>query len=459
MNRLRERRFGSGEMDALRLPLTGFVVVDRSGSVRPAGARTWSKAASRGGAPSGMAVVNVSSGAVEGDPRLRVLFGAHLARARAARDLPGCLIGAGPSDGDSIPIPHFVWCDDGDHVVVEQMPRSLFHRWVGGVTTDEIAAWTRALPALLDLRALLRRRSADEESGGAIEALRNDLREGYLSFRFVLESPAVVRDALTDMEQLHSASRQTPEWPSLNDRYVKHERTLRGWLRHEVTFRQLRQWLPDDPAAVIDVGGGDGEQAVRVAALGHKVTVLDPDRRMVDATLTAATCAGLSDRITAQVGEAGDVGHTLSGQFDVALCHGVAMYLESAAQCVQAVMAALRPGGIASLVTKNADALAMRPALRGEYTDAVAAFSTDRTRGSLGVTTRGDTVAGLGKLFEAHGAEVLGWYGVRVLSDHLVGTPVPADASDLLAAELEAGQRDPYRSVAPLIHVVAVKRR
>ncbi|HLQ56077.1 MAG TPA: hypothetical protein VK162_17625 [Streptosporangiaceae bacterium] len=54
----------------------------------------------------------------------------------------------------------------------------------------------------------------------------------------------------------------------------------------------------------------------------------------------------------------------------------------------------------------------------------------------------------------------LGWrrrklFGVRIFTDHLdQPAPDPAGLADLLAAEREAGGRDPYRRVAALLHLV-----
>ena len=113
-----------------------------------------------------------------------------------------------------------------------------------------------------------------------------------------------------------------------------------------------------------------------------------------------------------------------------------------------------RPGGVVSVLTKNAAALAMRPALEGRYGDALSSLGTDRDPGRLGVITRGDTVEGLSEAFAEAGLTVETWYGVRVFSDHL-GEEIPGeDLPGILELEWETGKREPYRSVARLIHVV-----
>ena len=101
--------------------------------------------------------------------------------------------------------------------------------------------------------------------------------------------------------------------------------------------------------------------------------------------------------------------------------------------------------------------MAVRPALEGHYEDALAALDADRDLGSLGAVPRGDTIAGLHGLFEKAGAEPVRWYGVRVFTDHLGDRPSDASLPDVLRLEEEAGRRDPYRSVARLIHLIGTK--
>jgi hypothetical protein len=73
------------------------------------------------------------------------------------------------------------------------------------------------------------------------------------------------------------------------------------------------------------------------------------------------------------------------------------------------------------------------------------------------VITRGDTVEDLYEAFRETGVEALHWYGVRVFTDHLGDRTPGEDLPEVLELEWEAGQREPYRSVARLIHLVGCK--
>jgi hypothetical protein len=139
----------------------------------------------------------------------------------------------------------------------------------------------------------------------------------------------------------------------------------------------------------------------------------------------------------------------------VVLCHGVIMHMADPEPLVAALVALARPGGLVSLLAKNAEPLAWRPALQGGWSDALALLDQDRDVGNLGVVTRGDTVESLSQLFSALGVAVVTWYGVRTVTDHLGEIPPPPEIEQILELEWEMGRRDPYRGMARLIHLIA----
>lgn len=236
--------------------------------------------------------------------------------------------------------------------------------------------------------------------------------------------------------------------------------TLRRVVRHELVDRALAEHLPGPPVRIVDVGGGAGQQAIPLLRKDYEVTILDPSPEMLAEARRRLASEDEDVRRRARLVEGtGERAHeALGGEtFDAVLCHGVLMYLEDARPMIQALSTLARPGGIVSVLTKNASALAARPALEGRYRDALSLLGTDRDRGRLGVLTRGDTVEGLSEAFAEAGLTVERWYGVRVFADHL-GEKLPGDdLPEVLELEWEAGKKDPYRSVARLIHVIGRK--
>ncbi len=247
-----------------------------------------------------------------------------------------------------------------------------------------------------------------------------------------------------------------PQDLTVTARYRRHSTSIRGLVRNELAYRQIQPYV-STPCDVVDVGGGHGEQAYRWARAGCAVTLIDRATDM----LAAADEYSRSERpdVAARVSLVEHDGESLSPTFyssyDLALSHGVLLYLDAPGPMLDSLVNVVRPGGLISIITKNVDALAMRPGLRGNYRGAIEAFDAQSSPGNLGVQTRGDSVQGLTRHLESKGAEVVSWWGIRILSDHLVDSAVVDSVSDLLEAELMAGSRDPYRQVAPLVHVLA----
>lgn len=252
----------------------------------------------------------------------------------------------------------------------------------------------------------------------------------------------------------------TPDGGDLSEAYARHTGTLRGGLRHALVARALRTHLPAGVQRVLDVGGGEAHQAVLLARAGHEVTVLDTDPRMLKraAERLAHELEEVRERVTLIEGAGENAGELVGGGYDVVCCHGVLMYVSDPRPLVQALVAAARPGGLLSIMTKNAAALAMRPALEGRWADALAVMDADTEVGNLGVATRADTLAGIEAMLAEVGASTGAWYGVRVFTDHLGDEPVGEGFDQVLEAEWEAGRRDPYRQVARQFHLIARTR-
>ncbi|MFI8532065.1 class I SAM-dependent methyltransferase [Streptomyces aquilus] len=212
---------------------------------------------------------------------------------------------------------------------------------------------------------------------------------------------------------------------------------------------------------VLDVGMGQGTQALRLARAGHQVTGVEKDATMLAAAREslAGEPEGIRERVRLVQSDGRDTGvHFLPGSFDVVLCHGVLMYVEEPDALLAGLGRMLAPGGLVSLLVRNADALAMRPGLSGDWATALASFDTVSYTNRLGLDVRADRLASLTATLAGIGAPLQAWYGVRVFTDTAVdGAEIPADLESLLAAEERAGRTDPYRAVAALLHLCGVR--
>jgi SAM-dependent methyltransferase len=253
-------------------------------------------------------------------------------------------------------------------------------------------------------------------------------------------------------------------WAALADQFADGAyATVKGRVRTYVMHRQLLDHLPPAPASILDVGGGAGHQSFPLARAGYQVTLLDPSQAMLDKA--AQRLAAMPDDVQLRVrlvqADGERAPEALGGeQFAAVLCHGVLGYLERVGPLLDALCRCAAPGGIVSIMTGNANTMAVRPALERRWGDALTAFDATREVGVLGVPTRADTVEDLSAQLRERGVDPVRWYGVWLFVDWLEfgGTYLdPDDAEQVAAAaevELEASRRDPYRGLSRVFHLV-----
>jgi len=232
---------------------------------------------------------------------------------------------------------------------------------------------------------------------------------------------------------------------------------LRDAVRQEVVARQVNAELTDTGVESIDLGCGQGTQALRLARAGHPVTGVDASAEML-ARFDRALAAEPSEVRTRVRLVHSDISTQRSdlSPAPIVLCHGVLMYCPDPGPVLGTVAALTAPGGMASLLVRNGDALAMRPGLLGDWATCAAAFGSDRYLNRLGLAARADRLADLTGRLAALGLTVTAWYGVRVFTD-VAGdsAELPPDLDALIDCEERAGRTDPYRGVAALLHVIA----
>jgi S-adenosylmethionine-dependent methyltransferase len=245
-------------------------------------------------------------------------------------------------------------------------------------------------------------------------------------------------------------------WAPLADRFVKgHYGSLRGRVRTYVIDQHLRDHLPPPPATLVDVGGGAGHQALPLARIGYEVTIVDPSAAMLRRAeaLVAQESPEVQARIRLIEATASESPNLLGRRcFAGVLCHGVIMYVEDPQLFLAALADLAEPGAIVSLVAKSADTLAVRPALEGDWATALTAFDADRQVNGLGVDTRADSREDLTRILAEVGIEQIAWYGVRLFTDGWTQDNLVTESeSAILAVELEASRRDPYRLMSRFV--------
>lgn len=197
-----------------------------------------------------------------------------------------------------------------------------------------------------------------------------------------------------------------------------------GPVRAEVMWRSVLDAvaLAGGDAATIDIldlGGGTGSDAVRLAQAGHRLTVVDPSpdalaslhRRSVEAGVTLAVAGILGD--TADLAD-----HVDAGSVDLVLCHGVLEYVDDPGQALAAVATVLRPGGHVSVVVASRHAAVFARALAGDFVQAESLFTT--SAGEWNVKANGPrrfVLAEIQDLLAQHGLTVIDTNALRVFAD------------------------------------------
>jgi len=240
------------------------------------------------------------------------------------------------------------------------------------------------------------------------------------------------------------------------------DRTLGA--RTAVVWAVLRRELDragPGPLTVLDVGGGTGGFAVPLAMAGHRVTVVDASPDALAALTRRAAEAGVADRVAAVQGDADAIAELVEPEHaDLALCHSVLEVVDDPAGAVKALAGSLRPGAAASVLVANRVAAVLARAITGHLPAATALLADPDGGEPAGarprdaVRRRYDAATANG-LLRAAGLVVEEIHGVRVIADLVPGTVADADPQALVAFELAAADRSPYRDIATQLHLLA----
>ncbi|MFI8963005.1 methyltransferase domain-containing protein [Streptomyces sp. NPDC053493] len=237
-----------------------------------------------------------------------------------------------------------------------------------------------------------------------------------------------------------------------------------GRLRYAVAEAGLARHLDAvgaGPLRVLDLGGGDGGDAVRLAGRGHHVTVVDYAPAMLETAARRAAAAGVADRITCVEADIAALPMELTdGAFDVVLCHGVLPYSPDARATLRVALGAARAGGIVSVIAMNRHSEPLRAAVRTMDPDAVlAALDADHVRTDLFDTElRLHTAEELTATLRALGCAEVHHYGIRVFCDYIPDDTVKHDPdyyARLERLEIATAGRAPHKHTARLLHLIA----
>ena len=242
------------------------------------------------------------------------------------------------------------------------------------------------------------------------------------------------------------------------------EPTGRGSTRTAVVWSGLEPVLgrgEGEPRDVLDIGGGTGGFAVRVAALGHRVTVVDPSPDAL-----AALDRRAREHDVAVTGRQGDLSTLLdvvaADSADVVLCHGVLEVVDDPAAALATLARVVRPGGVLSLLVAQRHAAVVARAMAGHFQQALdllaAGAPAGAPAGPVGRAGRRYTDDELTALVADAGFVVDAVHAVRVFTDLVPGSLLdlePGASAALVELEQAVATRPEYLPLATQLHLLA----
>lgn len=246
------------------------------------------------------------------------------------------------------------------------------------------------------------------------------------------------------------------------DKYAAYLETPEGRLRLDLAFANVQEFIPQDTRSLraLDLGGGTGALAMRLARLGFHVTLLDASQPMLELARQAAQEAEVEERIALKQGDAAEVATLFEdGSFDLILCHNVLEFVEDPGTVLRSAARALRgPVSILSVLVRNQPGEVLKAALlNGDLAAAEHNLTAEWGDESLyGGKVRLFTAESLRTMLVEASFEMLAERGVRVISDYLPSKISRNDEYDrIFELERNLGMRPEFAAVARYTHFLA----
>lgn len=229
-----------------------------------------------------------------------------------------------------------------------------------------------------------------------------------------------------------------------------------GRIRYTVVEEVLRRQCDElgEGLRILDVGGGDGMDALPLALAGHEVTIVDPSESWLAEAKRRAEDAGAS--LTTLVGGVEDLPE---GEWDLVLCHFVLHYRPAGAGDVRRLAAAVRRGGRLSVMVPNPASMVLRQLVTGGPEAALTELRADTKRAvTFDRDVRKVPMGDLEAELAAAGLRLTGRFGTRIANDLLTDDAAkhdPAHFARLLELERALCDQEPFVRIAGMYQLVA----
>ncbi|TAH35387.1 methyltransferase domain-containing protein [Candidatus Saccharibacteria bacterium] len=246
--------------------------------------------------------------------------------------------------------------------------------------------------------------------------------------------------------------------------FADYAETVRGFVRYELVRKNLEPYLTPKPLNIADIGGGAAIDAVWLAGLGHSVTIVDLAREQL--ALAKEKIAQLPPAVAARIATVQGKAETLletgdAGVYDIALSHGVAMYVDDPAAFTASLAALLKPAGLVSLLEKGWAGAYARVIAEQDYVAANELRHTDKFTNHMGKNVWAFHPDQLESYLTEVDLEVAEWEGVRIAhdADYRSTAELPVDErAAILEVEQTLGASSDTRGLGQMLHFIAQKQ-
>lgn len=205
--------------------------------------------------------------------------------------------------------------------------------------------------------------------------------------------------------------------------------------------------------AIVDIGCGLAQHAIRLAGQGHKVHANDLSPKLLR---QASANAGKNDNLYWSEGSYQDL-QLHNDSIDLLMCHALLEWLAEPEQVFSFARKWLRTGGILSLSFYNPAAKEYRNLIRGNFDWLESQQDYCSDQGSL-TPNSPCSYEQVIQWADRYGFSVLNCVGIRVFSDYVVEKRGGlADENQTIEMELKYSQREPFKWLGRYLHLSLIK--
>jgi S-adenosylmethionine-dependent methyltransferase len=249
--------------------------------------------------------------------------------------------------------------------------------------------------------------------------------------------------------------------------YVAYLQTPEGRLRLDLAWSNLQPFLPSPSARnnlkALDIGGGTGAMALKLAGLGFHVTVLDKSQAMLAMAESAAAQAGFSHRISliqADVVNLTAYAKLEPSSFAVIICHNLLEYVDDFQAILRGMKRLINPvTGIVSILVRNRAGEVLKAGIKlGDLDQSAKNLTAETVVESLyGGEARLFNSRDLRDRLSQESLDTIAERGVRVMSDYLPASLFQDDAgyARVVALEQRLAEKTEFAAIARYTQLLA----